>query len=106
MPKIHHAIPAGLVVACLAGVLSGCQTPLPKDNPEGTRVSSTSFVKGPAPLRMPSPDQAEGSARFEDSLTGGEVFQMYCSQCHNRRPMSERGLLPVFWSSASGSSLQ
>ena len=90
MPTIHQAIPAGLLVACLAGALAGCQTPLPKDNPEGTRVSSTNFVKGPAPLRMPSPDQAEGSTRFEDSLTGGEVFQMYCSQCHNRRPMSER----------------
>ena len=90
MPKIHHAIPAGLLVACLAGVLAGCQATLPKDNPQGTPVSSASYVKGPAPLRMPSPDQAEGSTRFEDSLTGGEVFQMYCSQCHNRRPMSER----------------
>jgi hypothetical protein len=90
MPNIHHAIPAALLVSCLLGVLSGCQATLPKDIPQGTPVSSASYVKGPAPLRMPSPDQAEGSTRFEDSLTGGEVFQMYCSQCHNRRPMSER----------------
>jgi hypothetical protein len=90
MPKMHQAIPAVLLGACLAGVLSGCQALLPKDINEGTPTSTTSFVKGPAPLRMPAPDQEEGSGRFEDSLTGGEVFQMYCSQCHNRRPMSER----------------
>jgi hypothetical protein len=92
MPKVQHAIPVGLLLACLAGLLSGCQGKplLPRDITEGSRVSSTSFVKGPAPLRMPSPDQASGSDRFEDSLTGGDVFQMYCSSCHNRRPMSER----------------
>ena len=90
MPKIHQAISAGLLAAGLLGGMSGCLASLPKDIPEGTPVSSPGYVKGPAPLRMPSPDQGEGSTRFEDSLTGGEVFQMYCSQCHNRRPMSER----------------
>jgi hypothetical protein len=90
MPNIRLSIPACLLAACLPGFLSGCQAMLPKDSPEGTRVSSTNFVKGPAPLRMPSPDQAEGSTSFEDSLSGGQVFQMYCSQCHNRRPLSER----------------
>jgi hypothetical protein len=92
MPKKHLEILAGLLGVVLAGVLSGCHgTPLlPKDIVQGTPVSSTSFVKGPALLRMPSPDQASGSDRFEDSLTGGEVFQMYCAFCHNRRPMSER----------------
>jgi hypothetical protein len=92
MPKIYRAIPPGLLVTCLAGIFSGCQGPplLPKDDPQGTRVSTTSFVKGPAPLRMPSPDQNAGSDRFEDTVTGGQVYQMYCSQCHNRRPLSER----------------
>jgi hypothetical protein len=27
---------------------------------------------------------------FEDSLTGGEVFAMYCNQCHNARALGER----------------
>jgi len=27
---------------------------------------------------------------FEDSLTGGEVFSMYCNQCHNARSLGER----------------
>jgi hypothetical protein len=92
MLKKHCTMPAGLLGAFLAGTLPGCQgTPLlPKDIVQGTPVSSTSYVKGPAPLRMPSPDQDSGSDRFEDSVTGGEVYEMYCASCHNRRPMSER----------------
>ncbi len=43
---------------------------------------------GPAPLRTPRP--AEDSQSFEDSLTGGEVFAMYCNQCHNARALGER----------------
>lgn len=82
----------GLFGLSLLVAVSGCLGPaaLPKDNVRGTRVASTDFVAGPAPLRAPSPAQAIGSDRFEDSLTGGEVFQMYCAYCHNRRPMSER----------------
>jgi hypothetical protein len=80
------------VLLLLASTPSGCLTPetLPKDTVRGTRVATADFVDGPAPLRAPSPAQAIGSDRFEDSLTGGEVFQMYCASCHNRRPMSER----------------
>jgi hypothetical protein len=40
---------------------------------------------------MPSPareDQAHRS--YEDSLTGGQVFTMYCSYCHNAPNLSER----------------
>jgi hypothetical protein len=33
-----------------------------------------------------------GAASFEDSLTGGEVFAMYCNQCHNARSLGERPL--------------
>ena len=47
--------------------------------------------KGPAPLRIPRPG---GEApTFEDSLTGGEVFSMYCNQCHNARTLAERPFL-------------
>ena len=44
----------------------------------------------PAPLRGPSPDQEGAATSYEDSLTGGQVFDMYCRQCHNPRPIAER----------------
>ena len=28
--------------------------------------------------------------RFEDYVTGGRVYQMYCGSCHNARPLGER----------------
>jgi hypothetical protein len=37
---------------------------------------------------MPRP--GEDAKSFEDSLTGGEVFSMYCNQCHNARALAER----------------
>jgi hypothetical protein len=40
-------------------------------------------------LRMSSPGK-EGCDCYEDSLTGGQVFSMYCSYCHNAPPLSER----------------
>jgi hypothetical protein len=49
------------------------------------------LARSPAPLRDPpagGPDEASGS--YEDSLTGGKVFAMYCQQCHNPRPIAER----------------
>jgi hypothetical protein len=58
-----------------------------------TPVDTSEFAKGPAPLRMPSPEKGaeEGScANYEDSLTGGQVFTMYCSYCHNAPNLSER----------------
>src|SRR5258708_38474883 len=57
-------------------VASGCQhTPI-------------DLSEGPAPLRMPRPGQEPES--YEDSLTGGEGFAMYCNQCHNARALAER----------------
>ena len=44
--------------------------------------------KGPVPLREPRP--GADAETFEDSLTGGEVFAMYCNQCHNARALGER----------------
>jgi hypothetical protein len=37
---------------------------------------------------MPSP--AKESCCYEDSLTGGQVFTMYCSYCHNAPSLAER----------------
>jgi hypothetical protein len=50
--------------------------------------SPIDLSQGPAPLRMPRPG-SDGQS-FEDSLTGGEVFAMYCNQCHNARALGER----------------
>jgi hypothetical protein len=48
---------------------------------------------GPAPLRMPPPNEDGepcNSNCYEDSLTGGQVFSMYCSYCHNAPTLAER----------------
>jgi hypothetical protein len=92
MPTTRYQPAVGPLLLLLAAVIAGCHAPsaLPKDSLRGTRVASPEFVNGPTPLRTPSPAQAIGSERFEDSLTGGEVYQMYCASCHNRRPMFER----------------
>ena len=50
--------------------------------------SPIDLSQGPAPWRMPRPGPDAES--FEDSLTGGEVFAMYCNQCHNARNLGER----------------
>jgi hypothetical protein len=57
----------------------------------GCQSTPMDLSKGPAPLRIPRPG---GEApTFEDSLTGGEVFSMYCNQCHNARTLAERPFL-------------
>jgi hypothetical protein len=48
---------------------------------------------GPAPLRMPPPAKDGEDCKpccYEDSLTGGQVFTMYCSYCHNAPTLAER----------------
>jgi len=40
---------------------------------------------------MPSPaSESERCGSYEDSLTGGKVFTMYCGYCHNAPNLSER----------------
>ncbi len=64
-------------LVCLAVLVTvGCQN-MPID-----------LARGPASLRMPRPGEPPES--FEDSLTGGQVFAMYCNQCHNARALGER----------------
>jgi hypothetical protein len=54
-------------------------------------VDTSEFAQGPAPLRMPSPArEADACRSYEDSLTGGQVFSMYCGYCHNARSLAER----------------
>lgn len=35
-------------------------------------------------------DVPKESSSFEDVVTGGELFEMHCSSCHNGRPLAER----------------
>jgi hypothetical protein len=81
MASLGHPWLAGSVVA-LGGLLGavGCyQTP----------VDTSELSRGPAPLRIPSPEQGDPCC-YEDALTGGEIFSMYCSYCHNAPALSER----------------
>jgi len=54
----------------------------------GCQNMPVDLARGPAPLRIPRPGEPPQS--FEDSLTGGQVFAMYCNQCHNARALGER----------------
>lgn len=54
----------------------------------GCQNTPIDLARGPASLRIPRPGEPPQS--FEDSLTGGQVFTMYCNQCHNARALSER----------------
>ena len=70
---------AALLAASLA--VYGCANSQPDLTP---------LAQGPAPLRMPSPARQGDACSYEDALTGGQVFSMYCAECHNPRPLSER----------------
>jgi hypothetical protein len=39
---------------------------------------------------MPTPSFRGSCETYEESLTGGRVFSMYCSSCHNARSLAER----------------
>ncbi len=84
MGKVRNPWLAGPALLGLVTVLvmAGCYN---------TPVDVSDFARGPAPLRMPSPAKtAAASASYEDSLTGAQVFDMYCSYCHNAPALSER----------------
>jgi hypothetical protein len=56
-----------------------------------TPTNTSEFEQGPAPLRIPSPgNEGEDCDCYEDSLTGGQVFSMYCAYCHNAPTLAER----------------
>lgn len=56
-----------------------------------TPIDTSEYAQGPAPRRMPSPEkEGEACGCYEDSLTGGQIFTMYCSYCHNAPALAER----------------
>ncbi len=55
-----------------------------------TPIGVSQLAQGPAPLRFPAPARTAKACRYEDSLTGGDVFAMYCGYCHNARSLAER----------------
>jgi hypothetical protein len=71
---------SGLAIV-LIGVLAGCYH---------TPVDTTEYAQGPAPLRIPSPAKKTECGCYEDSLTGGQIFMMYCNYCHNSPALAER----------------
>ena len=82
MPSTRNPWLAATVLA-LGGILAaaGCYN---------TPLDTSEFAQGPAPRRMPSPAAEGESCCYEDSLTGGQIFTMYCSYCHNAPNLSER----------------
>jgi hypothetical protein len=75
MRKAHWTWCGGLLLAL------GCYN---------TPIDVSEYARGPAPLRTPSPAAEEHCDCYEDSLTGGQVFTMYCSYCHNAPSLAER----------------
>jgi hypothetical protein len=49
-------------------------------------TASRNYSLGHAPVDPPMVHDAS----YEQCLTGGRVFKMYCSSCHNARPLGER----------------
>jgi hypothetical protein len=89
-------IPALLLAAA---IVLGCElAPLRT----GDRISSTSTFRGGSQevrlageivsgeLSDPATSRCTEPWRYEDSLTGGHIFQMYCGACHNARALGER----------------
>jgi hypothetical protein len=54
-----------------------------------TPIDVSDLGQGPAPLRNRSPADGDDCC-YEDSLHGGQIFDMYCSSCHNARSLAER----------------
>ena len=82
MRSVRNPWLAGSVLVVGALLTAGCYN---------TPVDTSEYAQGPAPRRIPSPGRQEaGCGCYEDSLTGGQVFTMYCSYCHNAPSLAER----------------
>ncbi len=60
-------------------MMSGCSVP-------SAHTFSRDYSN--APTRIVDSEKTSGG--FEDCVEGGQLFKMYCGQCHNARPLAER----------------
>jgi len=67
-----------LVLLTVALPILGCYNP-PVD-----------VSQAPAPFRFRLKKGEELSGKWEDEVTGGQLFSMYCGYCHNARAIGER----------------
>ncbi len=81
MRNVRTSLAVGSVVVLGALFAAGCYN---------TPVDTSELARGPAPLREPSPAKEGEACCYEDSLTGGQVFEMYCGYCHNAPSLAER----------------
>jgi hypothetical protein len=81
--RVRTSAWAGLIAIMTAAlVAAGCYN---------TQVDTSDYARGPAPLHNQSPAREPNECTsYEDSLTGGQVFSMYCSYCHNAPSLAER----------------
>jgi hypothetical protein len=71
-----------VIFVALEVAITGCTS---------TPGATSEYAQGPAPLREPAPEREEQQCKsYEDSLTGGQVFTMYCNYCHNAPSLAER----------------
>jgi hypothetical protein len=82
MRSLRNAWIAGsLFVVALAAAQVGCNS---------TPIDTSVLHLGPAPMRIPSSGAVGDGCSYEDSLTGGQIFSMYCNYCHNAPALAER----------------
>ena len=81
MRRVPNAGAVGSVLVLGALLAAGCSN---------TPIDTSELGQGPAPLREPSPAKEGESCCYEDSLTGGQVFSMYCGYCHTAPSLAER----------------
>ena len=95
--KRTHLRLTGCAVVMAAAVVVGCQTtPSSSDHATMSRGSTDqdALARGQSQSSGVTPTEASGVAdcppSYEEALTGGKVFNMYCAACHNARALGER----------------
>src|SRR5262245_58245748 len=69
-----------LGLALTIPTLAGCW------GPPSAHTVSRNYSTGEAPVDPPR----DGGSGFEDCVSGGRLFQLYCGSCHNARALGER----------------
>jgi hypothetical protein len=82
-----------VLVGCQASRGPNCSPPTAMSGAPDPSGQGQNVLGGPEAIAPPIPGGAVGPVlpvRYEDALTGGRVFQMYCGACHNARALGER----------------